>query len=90
MALPSKGGIRSTEFWLALLVMALDSGATVAGILPGETGAKVMAWIAIGYMVVRTFRKTFGVSGDAPAPAQFGTPTDGSAATFGTPKGPTP
>jgi len=62
MADTPKPGVKSSEFWLSLLAVALDA-AVVTGLIPTEgTAAKVAATVmivlaALGYTAARTVAK---------------------------------
>jgi len=62
-----KPGIKTTELWLAIAVIALDTAGALSGILPPEWAATLATGTAALYKIVRMFTK-MGVGSGATDP----------------------
>lgn len=62
-----KPGIRSTEFWLTLLLMAAMAAGALAGAIPSKYSAAISGGAAMLYTLARFFLKWQGNAGDLAA-----------------------
>lgn len=56
-AVETRKGIYTTEFWLTAIVSVLDVAGMVAGMLPPEQGAVILAIVNAAYNIARGISK---------------------------------
>lgn len=60
-----KSGVRTSEFWIALVLIACEAALALAEVLPAEWAATLAAVTAIAYKVLRTLLKFRAMEIDA-------------------------
>lgn len=67
-----KSGIRSSEFWVNLLVIAITLFAGVMSFIPAALAAKIVAGLAAAYTIARTVVKLTPSAADDAAVEKVG------------------